>query len=256
METFSALLALCAANSPFTGDFSTERPVTQSFDIFFDLCLNKRLSKQSWGWWSETPSRLLWRHCNDWQNITVTWAWRRLKLLATNLWKALFFVWIRYVLFLTLEWRHVNVMHGVSFTKGLWSRKLAGLSTHYIVIYFYVTKFNLDGNLFLKPTHEVVGLELSDFPHTDVINVNLIPLSMKYKKVLVCLYTVECHYNARSNIVRYHIYNYRNWGKISTRCWIYKRHPIPRPNGRVFPEYLCENWPRYNGTALCNVTSF
>ena len=26
--------------------------------------LNKRWSKQSWGWWFETPSRPLWRHCN------------------------------------------------------------------------------------------------------------------------------------------------------------------------------------------------
>ena len=36
-----------------------------SVDVFFDLRLNKRLSKQSWGWWSETPSRPLWHHCND-----------------------------------------------------------------------------------------------------------------------------------------------------------------------------------------------
>ena len=42
----------------------TQRPVTRSFDVFFDLRLNKRLSKQSWGWWLETPSRSLWRHCN------------------------------------------------------------------------------------------------------------------------------------------------------------------------------------------------
>ena len=40
-------------------------PVTRSFDVFFDLRLNKRLSKQSWGWWFETPPRQLWRHCND-----------------------------------------------------------------------------------------------------------------------------------------------------------------------------------------------
>ena len=43
---------------------SSQRPVTRSFDVFFDLRLNKRLGKQSWGWWSETPSRSLWRHCN------------------------------------------------------------------------------------------------------------------------------------------------------------------------------------------------
>ena len=54
METFSALLAICAENSPVTGEFPTQRPVTRSFDVFFDLRLNKRLSKQSWGWWFET----------------------------------------------------------------------------------------------------------------------------------------------------------------------------------------------------------
>ena len=36
----------------------------RSFDVFFDLRLNKRLSKQSWGWWFETLSHPLWRHCN------------------------------------------------------------------------------------------------------------------------------------------------------------------------------------------------
>ena len=64
METFSALLAICAENSPFPGEFPAQRPVTRSFDAFFDLRLNKRLSKQSWGWWFETPSRPLWRHRN------------------------------------------------------------------------------------------------------------------------------------------------------------------------------------------------
>ena len=62
METFSALLAICAGNSPVPGEFPTQRPVTQSFDVFFDLRLNKRLSKQSWGWWFEMPSHPLWRH--------------------------------------------------------------------------------------------------------------------------------------------------------------------------------------------------
>ena len=62
METFSALLAICAGNSPVPGEFPTQRPVMRSFDVFFDLRLNKRLSKQSWGWWLETLSRPLWRH--------------------------------------------------------------------------------------------------------------------------------------------------------------------------------------------------
>ena len=54
METFSALLAL----------FPAQRPGTRSFDVFFDLRLNKWLSKQWWDWWFETPLRPLWRHCN------------------------------------------------------------------------------------------------------------------------------------------------------------------------------------------------
>ena len=37
---------------------------TRSFDVFFDLCLIKRLSKQSRCRWFETPSRSLWHHCN------------------------------------------------------------------------------------------------------------------------------------------------------------------------------------------------
>ena len=64
METFSALLALCAGNSPVTGEFPSQRPVTRSFGVLFDLCLNKQLNKQSWGWWFETPSHSLRRYCN------------------------------------------------------------------------------------------------------------------------------------------------------------------------------------------------
>ena len=64
METFSALLALCVGNSPVTGEFPSQRPVTRSFDVYLICALNKRLSKQSWDWWFETPSCSLWRHCN------------------------------------------------------------------------------------------------------------------------------------------------------------------------------------------------
>ena len=41
METFSTLLALCAGNSPVTSEFPSQRPVTRSLDVFFDLRLNK-----------------------------------------------------------------------------------------------------------------------------------------------------------------------------------------------------------------------
>ena len=65
METISASLAIGAGNSPVTGEFPAQRPVTRSFDVFFDLRLNTRLSKQWWGWWFETPSGPLWRHRNE-----------------------------------------------------------------------------------------------------------------------------------------------------------------------------------------------
>ena len=55
---------------PLCGEFTghrwipAQRPVTRSFCVFFDLRLNKHLSKQSWDWWFQTPSSPLWRHCN------------------------------------------------------------------------------------------------------------------------------------------------------------------------------------------------
>ena len=47
------------------GEFPTQRPVTRNYDVFFDLRLNKRLSKQPRGWWFDTPSWSLGRQCND-----------------------------------------------------------------------------------------------------------------------------------------------------------------------------------------------
>ena len=56
VKTFSTLVAF---------EFTTQRPVTRSFDVFFVLHLNKQLRKQSWGWWFETTSLSLWRHCDE-----------------------------------------------------------------------------------------------------------------------------------------------------------------------------------------------
>ena len=64
MEIFSALLVLCEGKPPVTGGFPSQRPVTQSFDVFFDQRPNKRPSKQSRRRRIETPSRSLWRHFN------------------------------------------------------------------------------------------------------------------------------------------------------------------------------------------------
>ena len=55
--------------------FARGRLVTRSLDVFFDLRLDKRLSKQPWGWWYETQSWLLWRHCNEVPVLsTKTWS--------------------------------------------------------------------------------------------------------------------------------------------------------------------------------------
>ena len=65
MERFSALLAICMVNFTVTGEFPAQRPVTWSFVVFFDLRLNKQLSKWLWGWCVEMPLCPLWCHCNE-----------------------------------------------------------------------------------------------------------------------------------------------------------------------------------------------
>ena len=65
------------------GEFPAQRPVTWSFDVFFDLRLNKWLSKQSWGWWFETLSCPLWGHSNGCRydflcsvvSVAFWWSW-------------------------------------------------------------------------------------------------------------------------------------------------------------------------------------
>ena len=111
METFSMLLALCVGNWPVPGEFSAQRPVTRSFDVFFDLRPNKRLSKQWRGWCYEMPSYSLWRHCNGW------------------LWDCLNFI----MLIKFLYWKDtifiLNQPLGPVFQDGWWD--LAGASTSF-----------------------------------------------------------------------------------------------------------------------------
>ena len=64
MEKFSALLAFGAGYSPVTVEFPAPRPVTRSFDVFFDLRLNQQIRKRWRRRWFETPSPSLWHHCN------------------------------------------------------------------------------------------------------------------------------------------------------------------------------------------------
>ena len=67
METFSALLALCAGNSPVTGKFPSQRPVTRRFDVFFDLRLNK-------GWVNNREADDLRRHCAHYDVTNDSWS--------------------------------------------------------------------------------------------------------------------------------------------------------------------------------------
>ena len=97
METFSALMTICAGNSPVPGEFPTQRPVTRSFDVYFDL-----LSKQSWGWWFETLSPPLWRHRNVF--FTLLWIWPR-----------------------SVRWRPVSCCRGSPSCRG-WEEFVAGRS--------------------------------------------------------------------------------------------------------------------------------
>ena len=70
-KLFPCYMPFVTGNPLVTGGFPSQRPVTQSFDVFCDLRLNKRLGKQSRRWWFDTPSRSLWRQCNDEDTIML-----------------------------------------------------------------------------------------------------------------------------------------------------------------------------------------
>ena len=86
---------LCGEFTGVPGEFPAQRPVTRGFDVFFDLRMNKRLSKQSWGWWFETLSHPLWRRCNDYRE------WR---FCAT----AGAFLWLTSMCLHALSWQHTT----------------------------------------------------------------------------------------------------------------------------------------------------
>ena len=119
METFSALLAFCVRNSPVTGEFPTQMPVTQSFDVFCDL--HKRLNKPPRGWWSETPSCSLWRHCNViilriMMNLLISATWN--KWHSENIRYYLQSIWFKFKKFYQLLW----IWNGFEFL--LWTKSV------------------------------------------------------------------------------------------------------------------------------------
>ena len=88
--SLSTLPTIYVGNLPVTDEFPVQSPVTRSFHVFFDLRLNKRLRKQSSGWWFETPSRPLWRQCNEMgllsnQNDYIKIIWLRTIIVDTRI---------------------------------------------------------------------------------------------------------------------------------------------------------------------------
>ena len=83
METWSASLVLCEGNPWISDGFPSQKTVTQSFDVFFDLRLDKQLNKRLRSWWFETPSHPLWRHCNEVMicRLYGTYTWNIVSLL-------------------------------------------------------------------------------------------------------------------------------------------------------------------------------
>ena len=71
--TFLTLLAFCAGNSRITGEYPAQRPVTRSFDVFFDLHPNKWLNKQWRRWCFETPFRSLRHLCSEYTCVANQW---------------------------------------------------------------------------------------------------------------------------------------------------------------------------------------
>ena len=160
METFSALLAIFAGNSPVPGELSAQRPVTRSFVIFFDLRLNKRLSKQSWGWWFETLSRPLWCHCNDF--CLLSHAMRQTVDLSV-IWKAT-----------TFMWRHCNVCNTSQVLSAGFTlcRVLLCLSTRRFYPYPIMTSSN--GNISaLLALFEGSPLVIGGFPSEGASNADI-----------------------------------------------------------------------------------
>ena len=85
--------------SPMCGEFTGDRwilrtkLVTRSFDVIFDLRLNKQLSKQWWGWWFDTTSRPWWSYVKIFCNCIVNMVNNR----SFPCWSVTLIDWLHYV---------------------------------------------------------------------------------------------------------------------------------------------------------------
>ena len=109
--------------------------MTRSFDVFFDLRPNKQLSKHSWGWWFETLSCSLWRHCNvSFWFLTMymdpRWHYKDKTVLSQ--------LGIRVTL---LVWRSLSIETSIFFLINPfspWAANEAMAFSHYSYIYIYI----------------------------------------------------------------------------------------------------------------------
>ena len=143
---------LSAGNTPVSGEFPIQRPVTRSFDVFFDMHLIKRLSKHSRGWWFETLPRQLWRHCNvsvnpptnpkrqfpaaRWEKSLVKQIYEICYLIGENFrtyiiyWKVLYISFVAYTrLFYLMPLTALNDVYPSS-TRSYWPFKTPNFRSH------------------------------------------------------------------------------------------------------------------------------
>ena len=137
METFSALLATCAGNSP---EFPAQRPVTRSFDVLFDLCLNKRLSKPWQGWWFETLSRPLWRHRNEYPLKDLSKDFMSLEA-AWLLFRVLLWLWYMFVVSTAMLSKYLSntksmiLLHYIDVIMSTVASQITSLAVVYSSVY-------------------------------------------------------------------------------------------------------------------------
>ena len=140
------------------GEFPTQRPVTRSFDVFFDICLYKRLSKQSRGWWFETQSRPLWRQCND----DIQYLWTRWRHLKWSDWSRKNSMWRLFFILLTVgSYSEGNLLVVYEMRRHFLPTSRSPTTTHFTVC--ILTRLHLE----LKKTR-ITGA--NDYHYNDVIN--------------------------------------------------------------------------------------
>ena len=112
------------------GEFPSQRPVTRSFDVFFDLHLNKRLSKQSRGWRFETPSRPLWRHCNENRYVYVT-----IPLSHSRLWVIYFLTFVHGTCTIILNGWYMKIRNWQRWSNFNWSQRSTAYRYRYVKLF-------------------------------------------------------------------------------------------------------------------------